>query len=452
MSTGKGIALVAALAAGAAGAGGGVFGILPLLNSIPAMFAGGGAVMGMGKGIAVVLAAGAVIGGIYVVSQREETPPPPRPAAGAPVSAPTDWITTARDYLSAHPGDVGLSHMIAALERLDAGAISPHLQELRDICTDGWQGSHPAIADLLQSQRPALDEAVAAASAEWITLPPLATVTTPVPAPPQIQALTRLLVAEGRRDEAQGRFDQAAGRVIEAARFSEQWLGENTTPVQYLVVIGGLTLTMQSLESTLRAPGLSMDEINTLRGELAQLDTPRVGVAEALRSEKRMSLETVRRTLEGAPGGYLRSTPEEMRDAIGGDLQTFEAEHGRMWDDLIANAERPYWEREVVDEAWVRQRTDNMMLRLMAPSLTEMATRADVALAHVRLCRTLVSLRDDVIFGIDWVASDPFNDMPVSVAPDRVWSVGPDEEDQGGALSYDPTNGTVSPGDIVALR
>ena len=34
----------------------------------------------------------------------------------------------------------------------------------------------------------------------------------------------------------------------------------------------------------------------------------------------------------------------------------------------------------------------------------------------------------------------------------RIWSVGPDREDQQGDIIYDPTNGLVSGGDIVRLR
>lgn len=48
---------------------------------------------------------------------------------------------------------------------------------------------------------------------------------------------------------------------------------------------------------------------------------------------------------------------------------------------------------------------------------------------------------------------DPFSGVPLRAAEYdeglRLYSIGPDETDNGGAISYDPSNGTISPGDIV---
>lgn len=43
---------------------------------------------------------------------------------------------------------------------------------------------------------------------------------------------------------------------------------------------------------------------------------------------------------------------------------------------------------------------------------------------------------------------DPFG-SPLVRSGNAIYSLGPDRSDQGGALAYDPTNGTVSTGDIV---
>jgi hypothetical protein len=49
---------------------------------------------------------------------------------------------------------------------------------------------------------------------------------------------------------------------------------------------------------------------------------------------------------------------------------------------------------------------------------------------------------------------DPFTEESFKLVEDEdggttIYSLGPDQEDQGGRIAYDPTNGTLSPGDIV---
>ena len=81
----------------------------------------------------------------------------------------------------------------------------------------------------------------------------------------------------------------------------------------------------------------------------------------------------------------------------------------------------------------------------------EGAVRADVVTAHLRLCEALCALRlgqSDTLSRFP----DPFTGQPLRVANDRIWSLGPDGQDQSARVSYDPTNGTVSAGDIVAPR
>jgi hypothetical protein len=44
---------------------------------------------------------------------------------------------------------------------------------------------------------------------------------------------------------------------------------------------------------------------------------------------------------------------------------------------------------------------------------------------------------------------DPFTGKPLMKMGNSFYSLGPDMTDQGGKVVYDPTNGTLSAGDIV---
>ncbi len=49
--------------------------------------------------------------------------------------------------------------------------------------------------------------------------------------------------------------------------------------------------------------------------------------------------------------------------------------------------------------------------------------------------------------------ADPFSGKSLRYRPDKdryvIWSVGPDGGDDMGKIAYDPTNGTLSSGDLV---
>jgi hypothetical protein len=126
-----------------------------------------------------------------------------------------------------------------------------------------------------------------------------------------------------------------------------------------------------------------------------------------------------------------------------------ETEHQRLWDQMIANVERPFWEREPMGEGWIEEQTDKPLLLMITPNFTEAAIRNDHAVARLRLCRALIALRlgestDDII--------DPFTGEPLRIRPDIIYSLGPDRSDDEGQTRYDPTNGTVSSGDLVVSR
>ena len=59
---------------------------------------------------------------------------------------------------------------------------------------------------------------------------------------------------------------------------------------------------------------------------------------------------------------------------------------------------------------------------------------------------------DDLKEYLDQIPPDPFTDKPYLLGHEKekvfVYSVGPDGKDDKGLITYDPTNGTISAGDI----
>ncbi len=99
------------------------------------------------------------------------------------------------------------------------------------------------------------------------------------------------------------------------------------------------------------------------------------------------------------------------------------------------------------------------------PNYDEARIRSKVLLANYELVRLHVAQRlnemesaprsgVDVISALPEVPADPFSSGTLLLRPDtnRFYSVGPDETDDGGAVIYDATNGTISSGDILLPR
>ncbi|MCE5229711.1 hypothetical protein LLG95_08965 [bacterium] len=120
----------------------------------------------------------------------------------------------------------------------------------------------------------------------------------------------------------------------------------------------------------------------------------------------------------------------------------------------------PAWALETFDNAWQQSlriietnQPANVDIdsRVYVPlnNAAEILTRTDQTLAQLRA--NLAAL--DLICGGSGAGVDPFTNEPIRILqqPDGtlIYSLGPDRQDQQGAVTYDPHNGTISAGDIV---
>ena len=110
-----------------------------------------------------------------------------------------------------------------------------------------------------------------------------------------------------------------------------------------------------------------------------------------------------------------------------------------------------------------------MLFRMAVPNFEEGKTRAKISRQYFELLRAEtarrifqlekgvapVRLGDVAPQYIPEVPSDVFSAQPKTTlreAPEHYYSIGPDRKDDAGAILYDPTNGTVSGGDIFLKR
>ena len=141
---------------------------------------------------------------------------------------------------------------------------------------------------------------------------------------------------------------------------------------------------------------------------------------------------------------------EALKKQIG-DFEAYKTEKERVWGVTLANLEKPYWQREEMGEQWGKSISKHPLVQVGLPNFQEAMTRDEVALAHLQIAQALCALkmqRNELL--AQFIA--PFPGEPIRITNAVVYSLGPDRNDQNGMISYDPTNGVKSAGDIFARR
>jgi hypothetical protein len=210
---------------------------------------------------------------------------------------------------------------------------------------------------------------------------------------------------------------------------------------------------------------------------LAQIEATQATSADAFRSEANCTkwmIQKMRENPEDAQKKILEGSPYSVglsADDLRALADRLEAEHNRFWDFEIKFIETPYWQRD--SEAHVKQReamiaTFHPIMKIAVPNFIEADVRALVTTSKLRetqLATALAACKIDKgkypksLAGLvpDYFKAlpiDPFNGeaFRYEAAADgttyALYGVGPDRKDERTALLYDPTNGTISGGDI----
>ena len=182
----------------------------------------------------------------------------------------------------------------------------------------------------------------------------------------------------------------------------------------------------------------------------------------------------------------MKENPEEARKKIledspysiglsADDLRTLanrlEAEHKQLWDFLIQFIETPYWERDPEAHKQQQKAMIASFHQLMGVAVTTfidadlralvmtsklLETQIATALAAYKMDKGKYPKRLSALVP-DYFKTqpmDPFNgeEYRYKLAADGsgyvLYGVGPGRKDEGTAVLYDPTNGTISGGDI----
>lgn len=471
LSASQKTALAAAASAGAgvaeakttlAGGGGVLAMFLGFLESLGPILGQGVAGMGAGKWIA--LTAGTlVIGGgaaYYATSGGKSGGPSPAvvaPGGGAAAQTPAvssrdwkDWNSMVQGYVAENPGNERLLRFLEVLGQLDMKVATRVQRQVDTIVREGWNAPYPEVAEVLTTLRPVLEGALDLGRGGAFGFPPAEDLQAPVPNFPQMQMLIKLLVADARQAEARGDADGAVEKLVATARLADRFGARGVLLLQHMVSLSAQATVYRNLQAVLANPRTSADAAQRAGLALHEIDTHRAGLLDGLRTESRVTLQTVERARQDpAFLEKVTATDKGMTKQLLENYDQFRAEHERVWAIVLEACAKPAWERPRMDAAWVKSTTKDVAFQVVLPTMAESMTRDDILLAHLRICEVLCAVR----MGKPELAAqfiDPFSGRALVLTDRLVYSVGPDRKDDSGAVVFDSKNGTGSAGDIVA--
>lgn len=419
--------------------------------------------------------------------------PAPRAKTDAPTTATLPAFLAGNDkipdsikaFLAAHPNREA-ARLYAKLD----GELSTNT--VTDLFTNGlfmtpdrmspktveWMNSHRAVIDDIfklaqEGGIPTVsNEAAAALDAQAVMKIPIANLLL-------ARVMGRIMATECRLRRERGDFSGAAECILANEKLAQS-VGEPLI-INMLVSVEAKNISYKELGVWIEKSPLPADATRKLRDELenvpaidfrpsAELEyrSGRAGLVEFLSGSYR---DIVRFRL----GHYYRSMDfyswtDEMRSAPGQTLERtadagFVAARIKASADSILSDYDTYFKksyemlapgRPVEQYAESEKFVDSSSLRIVGgwwtPSYTQMKTRGAVVEAALQLdlagLDRVIEPTSDTVKRID-----PFTNAPLrksdATSHALIYSLGPDREDQHGAVTYDPTNGTYSAGDIL---
>ena len=377
--------------------------------------------------------------------------------------------------------DNAMIHYVRAAE-LFPGVPNQNQDDLiEQVTKGGWSAEAEILTPYFELCAPALAEVRKGVALDYArNLGGGQGSSTPVPNYLAARTLARVLCAEGRRYESQGRYGDALENYLTALTYGRDYGVRGSMLIGKLIAINIERMAALQIIQLMDQNTVDSKQRAHAAQRLASVIASREAVVIPMTlelgsmawplspEEVRRNPEEARKKLEGMTTGFAVDDYVNMIDRI-------EAEREQYIAFVQAHLAIPYWER---DEAVFKAEQERMIAgfhginQQAMPSTSEAGTRDLVttawllkaqiatALASYRMERggnppTLESLVPTYLYAnpIDPFSGKPFGYRPTDGgAGNRLWSTGPDKVNDGATLSYDPSNGTYSTGDVIAPR
>lgn len=296
------------------------------------------------------------------------------------------------------------------------------------------------------------------------------------------QQIARIMCVEGRYFESLKQYDKAIDDYLAVLKMSRDYGVPNCTLIGGLISVACQRFPLAQISRLAASGALDGDQ---LKGLAAQLKA-----VEATQGDFNQWIDGEFRCMDWV-FDYARKDPNMLRKMYGKAIPSDEA--ANQTEAIIKNIDQlepqrrqiiewqkgryatPYWQREA--KGYTQAGYDKLLsgmhplIKNIQPKYDDANVRCLHNAARLGQARVVVALEQyrkekgsypDGLAAlapkfIEAVPTDPFTGRPLmyQLGGDgqyNLWSLGPDAINNGAAVSYDPTNGTTSGGDIGAGR
>ena len=348
---------------------------------------------------------------------------------------------------------------------------------IQNVLSEGWSEKAEPLKPYIETWQPAFNLIRKGAVLDYAkgigSQGPL----TPVPNFLAAQLGAKALCLEGRYLESLGKHREALEDYLTALTMGRDYMSPGNSLISPLVGVAVISVGTGQIRALVTAGKLAPADLERCRTRLEAIDKDYPSFADAFRVESlhiRWWIDRIRK--DGNAEGLIAEskmppeTATELRQAVK-DIDRIEADHKKLWDTIVRNEETPWWKqnREEYNKELERiHAASHPLVAKTVPNFLEAGTRGWTARAGLRLARVATGLEIyklqngrypdslDALTPAQIGAEppvDPFagKSFRYRLDGDRyaMWSLGPDSADNAAETIYDPTNGTMSQGDII---
>jgi hypothetical protein len=382
------------------------------------------------------------------------------------------FIPHAKAFLASPEGggdQNALSNYVRVMEQFDLEIYTSHQAAFEQILKNGWTGSEQNEMKILRSLQPILNEIWRGDEKQFVKYPPVESGETVIPNFWKLQMPGKLMVIQSRYCEYIGRPDYATEWYKHALIFAQRMCDENSMLIAKLMSVALEKMALEAFQQFLVRHDIGKDSYLKIANDLSKLRESDTPFWRFLKTEQTL-------------GYYLINNPDSYLIGLQGPLTPKEQEALQFFKNNKETAIRQYTQFIERFEALLKKdypeivRTDPKTLiadvhpvlreSMLMPNFKEVAIGEGVtyawwaltiATAQVRAYRVEKGSLPTSLSALGEVGvsppADPFSNTTikyrVSGNSGILYSIGPDLIDNGGSPDYDPTNGTISAGDIA---
>ncbi|MEO8377029.1 MAG: hypothetical protein ABI579_05100, partial [Candidatus Sumerlaeota bacterium] len=355
--------------------------------------------------------------------------------------------------------------LTSPLRRGAGESLQRQKKAMRELAIGGWKDeATEEVQGVIERNSVLVTAVTASAGIKAVSFPPTKDLGVDSPRPPfeLLETVAYFLTANARMVEGVGQIDEAMARLCETAVLGERFCRPRDEACLngHLAGLAMIDLSLNGMMKIMakRAPGDAA--LQECYKRLTEIDNDLIPVTQALEADADVfAKEIISRAdspsrLSSGLQFYDKNLTAEAalqkaRDA-GADMPTFDVEQAKLWAEISRIMSQPFYARPVLDAAWLDKQTTNRLAKLYFPDVETLAVREAATHARLRLLRA-ACLEALGRTNEAQALADPFSGKPILVTEKFAYSVGPDGKDDRGAVFYEPAQGALSNGDIVAF-